>query len=150
MTEGQKPKRPFSVTLLSDLVLILTVYNLVRGGRALAQFAYLQNLLPFSPIYIVISGFVWGLTGLIIAGWFFMGMRAGRWLLIGYIGSYSLFYWLDRALLPGYPGRNMNWLYVAVVNLFMLGWAIWISTRPKVRTYFEGTDEQRPEESTAT
>jgi len=148
--EGRKSSRPFSVTLLSDLVLILSVYQLARGGWAFAQFDYLQSLLPFSPVYLVISGLFWGLTGLILFWWFWQGMRAGRWLLIGYSGLFSLYYWLDRALMPGYPGRNMNWLYVAVVNIFMLGWVIWVCTRPKVRNFFEGADEQRPEESTAT
>ncbi len=141
-------RRPLSVSLLSDLVLILAVFNLVRAGQALADYSFLQSLLPFSPIYVVATGLFWGLTSLVIAWCFWKGVRAGRWLLIANIGLYSLFYWLDRILMPGYLVRNMNWLYIVVCNLFILGWVIWVCTRPKVKMYFEGTDEQRPEEST--
>jgi len=145
----KKTRLPFSVTLLADLVLFYAVFNLARAGRTLAEFSFLQGILPFSPVYFLVSGLFWGLAGLIIIWWILKRWRAGRWLPIVYLSLYSLFYWLDRILIPGYLHRNMNWLFVAGMNLFVLGWVVWVCTRPKVRLYFEGTDEQRPEESTA-
>ncbi len=58
--------------------------------------------------------------------------------------AYSLYIWADRLLLSGYPERQDNWPLIAVLNIVILAWSLWVLTRPKAMAYFGEKHEQKP------
>lgn len=128
-------RRPLSVTLLAIGVLIFAGINLIRVVASLQQREFLAGLLPVSPLYLSISGLVWLVVGLILAGGLLLGRHwAIRATLVGVL-AYSLYNWLDRLLLaaekPGY-----NWLFLVVTNLLLLGIVFWILNNRKAKIFF--------------
>lgn len=113
------PKRPFLVTMLAVSVLILTAYNAVRFGTALAQWAFLTEVMPNpGPLYIVVTGLFWslGLLGITLNLWF--GWKWVRPITALALLLYSAYYWLDRVLFSAQPREN---------GLFVLGMTIFYS-----------------------
>ena len=140
-----KTRRPSGVTLLAGLVLIVAVVYLIRFALAIINWELLTELLPISPAYLAVSGLVWGVALPPLAWGLWRGQRwARRWTMIALL-VFSLYYWCDRLLMPGYPGRNVNWLFSAGVNLLLLAWSWWILSRPKARAFFGELYERGPE-----
>jgi hypothetical protein len=147
--QTRKPNRPLSVSLLCAVVLIVAVMNLVRLGQSLASWKFLETLLPVSPAYLAVTGLVWGVLGLLAAWRLWQGQSWARWFGLAFIISFSVYYWVDRLFLPGYPGRNFNWLFSAVMNLLLIALSIWILARTKAKKYFEATNERRLKDPTS-
>jgi hypothetical protein len=145
-----KPKRPFSVSLLCGMVLIVAVMNLVRLEQSLVDWKFLETILPVSPVYLSVTGLVWGMLGMLAAWRLWQGQIWARWFGLVYIVLFSVYYWVDRLFLPGYPGRNSNWLFSAVMNFLVIALSVWILARPKAKRFFEATDERRLKDSTST
>ena len=150
MSKPGKPKRPLSVSLLCVLVLFVAVMNLVRLGQSLADWKFLDMLLPVSVAYLAVTGLVWGALGLLATWRLWQGQAWAPWFGLFFIISFSGYYWIDRLLLPGYPGRNSNWQFSAVLNLLLIALSVWILTQPKAKRFFEATNERRFKDSTST
>jgi hypothetical protein len=138
----EKPRRPFSVTLLVLLVLIVAVFNLIRMLQTLTGWEFLTELMQISPVYLAASGLIWGVAGLLLAIWTWLGARRASRLIRLAIPMYSLYYWLDRLFLSGYPERNVNWPFSAGVNLLIFLWSYWILSRKRVKIFFGETYEK--------
>ena len=150
MSKPGKPKRPLSVSLLCVLVLIVAVMNLVRLGQSLAEWKFLNTLLPVPAAYLAVTGLVWGALGLLATWRLWQGRAWASWFGLFFIISISGYYWIDRLLLPGYPGRNSNWQFSAVLNLLLIALSVWILAQPKAKRFFEATNERRFKDSTST
>jgi uncharacterized membrane protein (DUF2068 family) len=135
--------------LLCGAVLIVAVMNLARMGEALVSWKFLETLLPVSPAYLAVTGLVWGTLGLLAAWRLWQGQLWASWFGLALIISFSVYYWVDRLFLPGYPGRNSNWLFSAGMNLLLIAISVWILARPKAKRFFEATDERRLKDSTS-
>ncbi|MEW5872911.1 MAG: hypothetical protein AB1894_26870 [Chloroflexota bacterium] len=141
MLPAEKPRRPFSVTLLVIVVLIVAVTYLLRLVQALAQWEFLSNWLLVPPLYLALTGLVWASAGLSLAGSLWMGKRWARpafWLAFA---AFSLYFWVDRLLLPGYPQRNANWPFLAGLHLCCLAFSYWVLSRAKAKSYFGAMHE---------
>ena len=149
MIQTGKPKRPLSVSLLCAVVLIVAVMNLVRLGQSLASWKFLEALLPVSPAYLAVTGLVWGVLGLLAAWRLWQGQAWARWFGLAFIIALSIYYWVDRLFLPGYPGRNSNWLFSAVMNFLLIVLSVWTLTRTKAKIFFEATNERRLKDTTS-
>ena len=139
----QTQRRTLSVTLLSALVLILAVIHLIRMIIALEDWGFLLSILSFSPIYLVITGFFWSLTGFIIFYFLWRGKKFAAYLTFGYLLSFTIYFWFDRLIMPGFRERNVDWPFSMILNGILLLWSVWVVTRPNAKSYFEGTNEQR-------
>ncbi len=128
-------RRPLSVTLLALGVLSIASVNLLRFWNALQQWDFLVVLLPISPLYLVASGFVWGLTGLILFYGLWRGRRWAPRLSVVVALFYTCYYWLDRLLVSS-RGFSANWFFVGMVNLVLLSMILWVTTRPKAKAFF--------------
>jgi hypothetical protein len=110
---------------------------------ALSDWDFLLSLLTFSPIYLVVTGLFWSLTGFIAFYYLWRGTRFSAWLTFGYLLSFTIYFWLDRLVMPGFQGRNVDWPFTAIINGILLIWSVWVVTRPSAKRFFEGSNEQR-------
>ena len=140
-----KLRRPFSVTLIACLVLIVTIASWARLWLSIRDWDFLAELLPFSPAYLSVSGSLWGLVGLPLL-W---GLWRGKYWAPGFIRPailvFSLYYWADRFLLAGYADRNVNWPFALATNLIIGIWIFWVLTRPKTKNFFGEMHERKSE-----
>lgn len=129
------PTRPASITYLAFAILMITGFNLLRFWNAFGDYEFLSSLLPFSPLYLVLGGLFWGLTGLVLFYGLWLGKRWAPILTCIAAFGYTLYYWLDRILLSS-QGVGVNWLFVLIVNIILLALILWILNRSLARRYF--------------
>jgi len=139
-------KRLWSVTLLALGVLILTVINLIRFVLSIRYWGFLANRMGVSPIYLTLTGFVWGVAGLFVLWGLWKAKNWAPRLMQAVALTYALYFWLDhiflmehtvigasgavRVLLPS------NWQFSAGVTVVSLAYMVWIFNRAKVKAYF--------------
>lgn len=133
---SERPKRPFSVTLLASGVLILAVLNLTRLLSAIRFMPFLQEILPFSGLYLVGTGLIWAGFGLPLFWGLWQGLPWAPGLTRIAAVAYLFYYWLDRLLLTNHPGREANVSFAIGASLVGLAWIIWILARPKANIFF--------------
>ena len=138
-------RRPLSVTLTAGLVLWITGANWVRFFLSWSGWALLKSLLPFSPAYLLVTGLAWGIVGLGLVWGLWRGKPWTLWGMGLAFATYTLYYWADRLLMPGYSYRNVDGLFWLVINLLVLAWGLWVFSRPRVKRFFGGKDERQPE-----
>lgn len=131
-----RPSRPRTVTLLALGVLTLAVIHLLRFLQAIDQWAFLQEVLPFSPLYLALTGLFPFLAGMVLFWGLWRGLYwAPRWVSWASL-VYTLYYWLDRLLLTRNPGRHVNWPFALAVTLIALAFVFWVLSRQKARAFF--------------
>jgi hypothetical protein len=131
-----KPKRPFSITILAILIFGFGVFHLARFGDALANWAFLSNLLTVSPAYLAASGLVWGLAGIVVAVLVWLGVMWSRWVVIVVGLLFSVHYWLDEIFIVERTGLAQNWPFAAAINLVLLILIVWTLFRPRAVSWF--------------
>lgn len=127
--------RPASVMYLAVGVLISAGFNLLRFWNAYRDYEFLSGLLPFSPLYLVLGGLFWGLTGLVLFFGLWLGKQWAPNLTRIAAFVYTLYYWLDRIFLTS-AGIGVNWLFVLIVNIIILALVLCILNRNNARRYF--------------
>jgi hypothetical protein len=134
-------RRPWGVTLLAFGILIYGLLYLTRFYQAIRDWEFLRELLPFSPLYLVISGFLWGIIGLSL----FWGLWRGKsWAPKCSLFSILLFlgyYWSDRLLMPHYSGRNENTLFCLGASLFVCAYGVFVLRMYKAKLFFGDHNE---------
>jgi hypothetical protein len=127
------------------MVLFVAVLQILRLVQAVQDWALLASLLSYLPVYLALGGLVWAGVGLPLAwglwrnkGW---ALRSTGWALL----AYSAYYWVDRLVLPSYPGRNSNWEFAAGMNLLILAWSFWTLSRQKQKVTLGEVYERKPE-----
>ena len=134
-----KPRRPFGVTLVALLVLIIASLNLLRFALSLLQRQFLGSLPGVSPLYLALTGLVWASIGLAL----FWGLwRRKRWAPSG-VGwgalLYAVYDWLDRIFFSGWLKSRQppaNLAFTAGLTLVTLAFIIWTLSRPKNKAIF--------------
>jgi uncharacterized membrane protein (DUF2068 family) len=131
-----RPKRPRGVTLLALGVLIIAVLNLTRLLTAIRIWLFLEEILPFSGLYLIATGLIWAGSGLPLFWGLWRGLSwAPDFCWIAAI-AYLIYYWLDRLLLANHPGRQANLPFAAGASLVVILLIYWILSRPKTKAYF--------------
>lgn len=131
------PKRPFHVTILLSLVLLLTVWNALRAWTA---FAWRNMLTEFSgdPLYIGVSGLIWLGIGI----WLWLSLLQeksnARIRLLASATSYSAWIWIDRLFVQT---PRENWPFALVMNLVLLSFVLFTSNYWKREAH-----ERKPED----
>jgi hypothetical protein len=145
---GSPPiSRPGRVTILALGVLIITIINLLRLVLSIANWDFLNSWPGVSPLYMVLTGLIWSLTGSLL----FWGVwTAKKWapkLMQAVALTYALYYWLDHVFLMDHPTRGVvgaqrvllpvNWQFAAGVTVICLVYVTWVLSRSKVKVYFD-------------
>ena len=133
--------RPLSVTILALGVLTIAGFNLVRFYQAIQLWDFLSEFPTLSPLYIVLSGLVWGVACLALAWGLWRGYTLARRFTFIFAVAYTLYYWIDRLWISS-PGLPTNLPFSAGVNLILLLVIAWILTRAKVRYFFGAMHER--------
>jgi hypothetical protein len=145
-------KRPFSVTVLMVGVLLITVLNIIRFLLSISYFGFLNSRLAISPIYLVMTGFVWGLGGLCLF-WSLWKVKSWAPMLMQAIAlTYALYFWLDWIFLSEHPVSGApsavgvllpgSWVFSAGITVIALAYVAWIMNRAKVKLYFSSSDSR--------
>jgi len=98
---------------------MLTVFNMIRFGAALAEWDLLLRFMPRpGPIYIAATGLFWalGLLGVALSLWF--GWKWARPTSATLIALYISYYWIDRLFFQSAVGRKNQ--YFALVLTFSI------------------------------
>ncbi len=136
-----KTPRPFSVTLLVLLVLIFAVFKLVRLVQVVQNWSWLATLLSAPPVYLALNGAVWAIVGLLLAGMLWFGVtKAPLFTLLATL-LFSFNYWLEYLFVVDQTVRSLNWPFILMVNLLLLGFSFWVLSRPKAKIYFGEKNE---------
>jgi hypothetical protein len=122
--------------VLCLLLVGFTGIYLARVLGALTQLYFLAELLPFSPSYLIISGLFWAFTGLALAIILWFGSRMAPRLSALFMIAYTIYYWLEYNFLVEHNGLSSNWPFLALVNLTLVVWVIWVMSRPLARDFF--------------
>ncbi len=111
-------KPSFRETLLIWLVLILTVWNVLRVSTAL-MWKDVLNEYSTHPAAIVtaISGMIWVVTGIFLVWSIWQKKAWTKKLLLGAAAGYSVWYWSERLV---WQSPHPNWLFAVIVNLAII------------------------------
>lgn len=81
------------------------------------------------PLYLAITGAMWGLVGLVALIWFWLRRSLARG--VGFLAAvfFALTYWLDRLLFRSGAGGGSNTLFALTLTVLLLGFT-WGALRP--------------------
>ena len=134
-----KPRLPFSVTLLALGVLIVAGIHLLRLFQTLQNWDFLAELPGAPPIYLALTGLVWAAAGFPLGITLWRGnppaLRSVRFIAVAYI----IYDWLNRffaAFLSGSLATGFAWGFSALLTVILLVWVFWTVSRPRVQAYF--------------
>ena len=142
MTVNDNIRRPVPVTLLAWGVLILTMFNVVRFSTALAQWDLILSFMKRpGPIYIALTGLIWGLGWLIAFLGLWFGSRWARTVTLSIAILYSTYYWIDRLIYQSEGARKNLSFSLSLTIFFLISTAV-ILLLPGSRKYFQTEREQ--------
>lgn len=129
-------RRPFSVTLLACLVLIITIVHLVRFVFAITWWRFLTALQGNPPQWIALTG----LVGLLIGAALFWGLWIGhpraplaaRILIPVYLGLQ----WAEQLLALQRGSKFENWPFMAAISLVVIIFTYWTLSTSRAKIYF--------------
>jgi hypothetical protein len=120
-----KTRRPWILYLIIFGYLLFAFNGFLRGGQALADWSLLRDAgLRPGPAYLVMTGIVYGLSGLAVAlglwiGWSKAG-RLGR----GLAFFYFAWFWIDKMLISQNAAARSNWPFMLLLSAVILGLAL--------------------------
>lgn len=132
-------KRPFGVTLLLWMVLILSAWGAVRFLAALRWWDVLYEFeSSLSPLYLSVTGAGWSAAGGVLLSGI---LRRKRWVLPVLATSVSVWlieYWLERILFQ--PARA-NLPFALTCSILVIAFIVILVILPGARSFFAKSEE---------
>jgi hypothetical protein len=142
----QDRKRPFSVTLLAGLVLIITIVHLVRFVYALTLWSFLTNLPGKPPLYLALTGLIGSLAGAVVSWGLWTGKPraplATRLLIVVYL----VYQWVEQILSVRAGNEFENWPFWTSMTLIILIFVNWTLSHSGAKAYFGEMHEPSKED----
>ncbi len=146
-----KRKRPWFVIELAIDVLAFSLYNGLRAGSALYQQDFLSGLsLPVPPLYLILSGAVWALAGLILVVGLWFGHRLAPSGVKVLAWAFAVVHWFEQIVLMRSPLRDTNWLFSGIITVILLLLVHLIFLWPGVKAFFGVENERKPQDRRTT
>jgi hypothetical protein len=136
-------KRPFSVTLLTLLVLTITIIHLIRFLMALSWWDFLETLPRVSPLYLTLTGFIWGVAGLPLIWGLWLGRRWAPQATMVVSLLYTVYFWIDRLFVANFAVERGRWPFLAGMSLLLLAFVFWSLTRSGSRHFFQKVKREK-------
>lgn len=143
---GSGLPRPFGVTLLALGVLSITGLNWVRFVLAISRWQFLGSLPGVSPLYIALTGLVWGVVGILLFWSLWRGLSWAPRLMQAVLLTYAAYYWLDKIFLVERNALNnqgslsaflpLNWPFTVTMTVLLFIVTVWILSRPDTKAFF--------------
>ncbi len=113
--------RPFGYRLLIYGLVVLAVMGWLRVGQTIALWLMLTavNVWP-GPIYLVFSGSMWGVTGLVAAIGLWVHFRWARTFTIATALFMAASYWIDRLLIVRSTAARANLPFAVLMTILLL------------------------------
>lgn len=138
----KRRKRPFILWVLCLLFIALAVLGWIRVQQAIQSWALEESLLgQFLPLYLTISGGLWGIAAIPATIGLFMRFQRARAITWGAALFYPLTYWLEKILLVKSPTGFTNWLFdvgVTILWLLLVGVVLYL---PASQAYLKGENK---------
>ena len=100
------PKRSIPLKLLAVLLLIFCGLSWVRFTQGIKYLSLFQeHARSILPVYLMISGSLWGVVSLACVIFLWMKYTFSLWLIAINSALFAVWFWLDRALLGTSPDR---------------------------------------------
>ena len=127
-------RRSVSVTLLSIFNLVVSSWNGLRLVQGIIFWSVMQSYKArLGPIYIIISGGIWLVIGLVIS-WGLWGRKSWAWFAtIASTLIYGIWYWFDRLILQK---PHDNWSFALTITLFFIVFSFSVLLSQKTRQSF--------------
>ena len=117
------------------MVLLMAISNLTRFIQAVIQWDFLIQYLSVSPLYLIITGLLWGSVFLLS----FLGLWIGlQWVRIAIkyiVVAYILYFWIDRVFIGNSIYSGTNQYFVGMVTVFLLIWTYWVFSHGYVERF---------------
>jgi len=126
-------KRSLSVTLFAWMVFLIAISNLTRFIQAILQWDFLLQYLSVSPLYLILTGLMWGSVFLLS----FLGLWIGlQWVKIAIkyiIRVYIIYFWIDRFFIGNSICREANQYFMGMATVFLMIWTYWVFSHGYVK-----------------
>ena len=111
-------KRPFPVTLVQWMVLIILIWNIIRMWTALTWSHVLTEFsASLPPIASAVIGGLWAAIGCTLY-WSIWQKKAWAWkMLFGTAAGYTVWYWSERLF---FQNPRPNTIFAVIVNLGLI------------------------------
>jgi hypothetical protein len=139
-------KRPFSVTLLSFLVLIIALVHLLRFVYTISWWRFLTTLQGNPPLLTLFSGFIGTLLGLALFWGLWIGHPRSRLAAKILIPLYLGWEWVEQLLSVQIGNQFENWLFMATSSLVMIIFTYWTLSTSSANKYFGELHESSKED----
>lgn len=134
--DNPRVKRPFSVTLLTVLVLIIACIYLIRFAETLYLWNFILSLQTISPLYLAFTGLIWTVIGFPLSWGLWRGHPRAPKVTHLLALAYPLYYWLDRLLVASAAEVDSNWPFASAVTILLIILIFWVFSRSKVKNFF--------------
>jgi hypothetical protein len=120
----KRTKRSWAGWLLITAFALIALSGWQRLAVSLSGWDWLvQAGLTPGPLYLAITGGLWGLAGLLAAAWLLLHGRAFRWVCLGISLFLFVSYWIDRLVVSRADGLGANLVFAVLASLFGLAFA---------------------------
>lgn len=127
-------RRPFGVTLLLGMVLLLTAWGAIRFAAALRWWGVLAEFeSSLSALYLAATGAGWAAAGGVLAAGI---LRRKRWAAAGGVSAIVVWlveYWVERLFFET-PRANLPFAATASLLAIALAWTL--ANLPRTKSYF--------------
>lgn len=121
-------KFPLRITLLLCLVLLFTVWNMLRAWTALEWQGTLEEFSSSPGMQVILwSGIFWALAGLLLLGAVWQEKTWAGKLLFGVVAGYTVWYWVGRLL---WQMPRPNWPFAVILNLVLIIFVFYTTKSP--------------------
>jgi hypothetical protein len=137
-----QPARPFAITLLSILLVLISVMGLFRSGWYMQNWSYSISLMtPWRYWWLINSSLIVGLLGFPAAYLLWKGERAGKKFTFFILGLFTLLFWFEKLLITANAAARIDWPFALVVNLLVIASIISILLSPQADQFLRKEDK---------
>ena len=136
---NHRRNRPRTITIISILFFLFSLFNILKLIQVILQWKTLISLqLSIFPLYLAVSGFVWGISGLFITWSFWTGKSWARKPTLVIILLYTIKFWIDLIWIAEPTVLQTRWIINLILTVIGLP-AVYLSLYSRSsQNYFNG------------
>ncbi len=134
-----RPGRTFELWVLVIILLVGALEGFLRLQAAVYTWSVLANVgITPGPLYLALSGAIWGLGLLVAAAGLFFRQRWAAWYTRIAAVALALAYWIDRLTFTRSVDAQTNWPFMAGLTALILAFVFSVLSLDRQKRFFEG------------